>query len=121
MSVSSVWNRGRPHDAGKYCAGERVAFIGCPNCGAGCGPILSASVHDSPGDQGAFRRRHERPGATIAVVVASLDRLDKILPAVKDLAVRHVGYGVEDRHYAKVGEALIWTLEAGLGEAFTPQ
>jgi hemoglobin-like flavoprotein len=59
--------------------------------------------------------------ATLSVVVGSLDRLDKILPAVKDLAVRHVGYGVEDRHYAKVGEALIWTLEAGLGDAFTPQ
>jgi hemoglobin-like flavoprotein len=59
--------------------------------------------------------------ATIAVVVASLDGLDKIPPAVKDLAVRHVGYGVEDRHHAKVGEALIWTLEAGLGDAFTPE
>jgi nitric oxide dioxygenase len=59
--------------------------------------------------------------ATIAVVVGSLDCLDKILPSVRDLAVRHVGYGVEDRHYAKVGEALIWTLEAGLGDAFTPQ
>ena len=58
--------------------------------------------------------------ATLGVVVGSLDRLDKILPAVKELAVRHVGYGVEDRHYDMVGEALIWTLETGLGEGFTP-
>ena len=42
------------------------------------------------------------------------------MPAVKQLAQRHVGYGVKDEHYATVGEALIWTLEQGLGEDFTP-
>ena len=27
---------------------------------------------------------------------------------------------MKDAHYDKVGEALIWTLDKGLGEAFTP-
>jgi nitric oxide dioxygenase len=27
---------------------------------------------------------------------------------------------VEDRHYDLVGAALLWTLEQGLGDAFTP-
>ena len=33
---------------------------------------------------------------------------------------RHVRYGVQDAHYETVGAALLWTLERGLGEAFTP-
>ena len=33
---------------------------------------------------------------------------------------RHVRYGVQDGHYDTVGAALLWTLEAGLGRAFTP-
>jgi hemoglobin-like flavoprotein len=36
------------------------------------------------------------------------------------LGRRHVIYGVEERHYETVGAALLWTLAAGLGEAFTP-
>ena len=32
------------------------------------------------------------------------------------LAKRHVAYGVEPSHYLVVGNALIWTLEQGLGE-----
>jgi hemoglobin-like flavoprotein len=59
--------------------------------------------------------------ATIAVVVNSLDRLGDVLPAVQSLAARHVGYGVKSRDYDAVGDALIWTLAAGLGERFTDQ
>jgi len=58
---------------------------------------------------------------TINVAVASLDRLEKIQPAIEDLGRRHAGYVVTDEHYASVGGALLWTLEQGLGEAFTPE
>ncbi|MFT3733949.1 MAG: globin family protein [Rhodocyclaceae bacterium] len=57
--------------------------------------------------------------AMISTVVAKLDSLGDIVPAVQDLGRRHVAYGVEDHHYGTVGTALIWTLGAGLGEAFT--
>ena len=57
---------------------------------------------------------------TLTVVVKSLDRLDQIVPAVQALGRRHAGYGVREAHYATVGAALLWTLEQGLGEAFTP-
>ena len=57
---------------------------------------------------------------TLAVVVKTLDRIDELLPAVEALGRRHAGYGVRESHYATVGEALLWTLEQGLGEAFTP-
>jgi len=57
----------------------------------------------------------------LAMVVKSLDRPEKILGAVKDLGRRHAGYGVTEGHYATVGAALLWTLEQGLGEAFTSE
>ena len=56
---------------------------------------------------------------TLTVVVKSLDKLDQIVPAVQALGRRHAGYGVREAHYTTVGEALLWTLEQGLGEAFT--
>ena len=57
---------------------------------------------------------------TLAVVVKTLDRVDELLPAVEALGRRHAGYGVREAHYGTVGNALLWTLEQGLGEAFTP-
>lgn len=58
--------------------------------------------------------------ATLGFVTAGLDRLDQLVPAAQGLARRHVGYGVTATQYDTVGEALLWTLEQGLGEAFTP-
>jgi len=58
--------------------------------------------------------------ATLTYVISWLDRLDSIVPEVEALARRHVHYGVQIHHYALVGQALLWTLEQGLGEAWTP-
>jgi hemoglobin-like flavoprotein len=55
----------------------------------------------------------------IGVAVNSLDRLEDIVPAVQDLGRRHVAYGVKPKDYSTVGVALLGTLEAGLGSAFT--
>ncbi|MGB2202848.1 MAG: globin family protein [Pseudooceanicola atlanticus] len=59
--------------------------------------------------------------ATLAVVVNGLRDLDKIVPVAQDLAVRHVGYGVQPEDYNAVGASLLRTLEKGLGEDFTPE
>lgn len=56
----------------------------------------------------------------IAYVVGALYAPEEMLGSVRSLGQRHVRYGVEDRHYATVGAALLWTLEQGLGERFTP-
>lgn len=56
----------------------------------------------------------------IATAVNGLDRLEALVPAVQDLGQRHVAYGVTAAHYDTVGEALLWTLERGLGPDFTP-
>ena len=57
----------------------------------------------------------------LAVVVNGLDKLDTVLPAACALAKRHVSYGAAPEHYPVVGGALLWTLEKGLGEAWTPE
>jgi hemoglobin-like flavoprotein len=59
--------------------------------------------------------------ATLAVVVNRLTNLETILPAASALAKRHVGYGVKPIHYPIVSEALLWTLERGLGADWTPE
>jgi nitric oxide dioxygenase len=56
---------------------------------------------------------------TLAFAIGSLRDMPGLVPTLESLALRHVAYGVRDEHYDKVGEALIWTLEKGLGEAFT--
>src|SRR5262245_58417517 len=57
----------------------------------------------------------------IGAAVNSLNNLELVVPAVQRLGERHVGYGVRSVDYATVGGALLWTLEQGLGKAFTPQ
>ncbi len=57
----------------------------------------------------------------LGMTVAMLHRLELLLPQVRELGVRHADYGVAETHYATVGEALLWTLEKGLGPEFTPE
>jgi hemoglobin-like flavoprotein len=56
----------------------------------------------------------------IALCVNGLDKIDTLVPAIKDLGRRHTAYGVAGVHYETVGGALLWTLEQGLGPEFTP-
>lgn len=58
---------------------------------------------------------------TLKFAVNSLSRLGELVPAVQALGRRHAGYGVKNEHYNTVAVALLWTLEQGLGEAFTPE
>ena len=57
----------------------------------------------------------------IAMVVNGLGNIEAIAPPVRELAMRHVAYGVRKEHYATVGGVLLWTLEKGLADAFTPE
>ena len=59
--------------------------------------------------------------ATLGVVVNGLSNLEAVLPAASALAKRHVDYGVKAADYKPVGAALLWTLERGLGEHWTPE
>ena len=56
----------------------------------------------------------------LGVAVDGLGDLDALTPVLMELGRRHVGYGVEEDHYQKVGDALMQTLAEGLGAQFTP-
>ena len=57
----------------------------------------------------------------LTVAVKGLDNLEQLIPVLRELGRRHVAYGVTGAHYDAGGAALLWTLEKGLGAAFTPE
>jgi hemoglobin-like flavoprotein len=59
--------------------------------------------------------------AMMAAAVAGIDDLPALVPVVKALGARHVGYGATPAHFEPVGQALLWTLRTGLADAFTPE
>lgn len=58
---------------------------------------------------------------SLAVVVHALDDTDRLLPVLAALAKRHAHYGVEDRHFDSVGDALLWALSDVLGDRLTAE
>jgi hemoglobin-like flavoprotein len=70
--------------------------------------------------RGDMKEQGKKLMATLAVVVNGLGNLQSILPAASALAKRHVDYGVKASDYTPVGQALLWTLERGLGSNWTP-
>jgi hemoglobin-like flavoprotein len=67
-----------------------------------------------------LREQKRKLMVMLATAVQGLSNLDALVPPVMALGARHAGYGVKDEHYKIVGEALIWTLERGLANEFTP-
>ena len=78
----------------------------------------------NPGLQPMFKHDMRIQGVKLmtmlAMIVYNLHQPGHILPAVRDLGQRHVGYGVKDGDYDALRGALLWTLEQILGEDFTP-
>jgi nitric oxide dioxygenase len=85
------------------------------------GRLFEISPEVKPLFQGDMKEQGRKLMATLAVVVHGLGNIQAVLPAASALAKRHVSYGVVAPHYAKVGEALLWTLERGLGADWTPE
>ena len=57
----------------------------------------------------------------LSTIVGRLDNLEELSSDIAAMAQRHVAYGVKPAQYQKVGEALLWTLEQGLGKDYTPE
>jgi nitric oxide dioxygenase len=51
----------------------------------------------------------------LAAIVEAITDFDAFAARVGDLAARHVGYGVQTRHYHSVGEALLGALAVQFG------
>lgn len=58
---------------------------------------------------------------TLKIAVSSLNQIEQLVPVVEKLGRDHVAYGVKDEHYDTVGAALLWTLQQGLGDAYTAE
>jgi hemoglobin-like flavoprotein len=57
----------------------------------------------------------------LRTIVAVLDAPEQLIPSAAALGRRHVHYGVADRQYDAVGEALRDALAETLGARFTPE
>ena len=71
--------------------------------------------------KGDLAEQQRKLMATLKIAVAGLDDPERLVPIVQSLGERHKGYGVVDENYDTVAQALLWTLEQGLGESFTPE
>jgi hemoglobin-like flavoprotein len=83
--------------------------------------LFSIAPEVKPLFKGDIAEQSRKLMDTLALAVGMLRDMPTLVITLEGLARRHVGYGVKDEHYDKVGEALLWTLEKGLGEAFTAQ
>lgn len=70
---------------------------------------------------GDMAEQRHKLAVMLNTIVTKLDRPDEMVPMAQSLARRHVRYGVKDEHYGTVGGAFLWTLSAGLGDAFTDE
>jgi hemoglobin-like flavoprotein len=71
--------------------------------------------------KGDMKAQGKKLMTMITTAVMSLDKLDRIVPAVQDLGRQHGKYGVKDKDYDTVAGALLWTLGQGLGAGFTDE
>ena len=57
----------------------------------------------------------------LAAAVRGLDNVEKLIPVLQSLGLRHAGYGVKPKDFDTVGAAFLWTLQQGLGAVFTAE
>lgn len=81
--------------------------------------LFSLDPSVRPMFRGDMQEQGKKLMRMLGLIVNSLTRIDELIPVAQEMAVKHVGYGVEAEHYDTVGAALLWTLEQGLGSKFT--
>ena len=69
--------------------------------------------------KGDMKQQGKKLMSVLNTAVNTLNNVESIVPALQTMGKRHVDYGVKDKDYDTVGEALIWTLGAGLEDDFT--
>ncbi len=76
----------------------------------------------APDTQPLFKNDMDEQGIklvdTLNFIVDHLEEPDTLLPAARDLAVRHVSYGATAAHYDAVGAALLDALQTIIGPDF---
>jgi hemoglobin-like flavoprotein len=69
---------------------------------------------------GDMLHQSRMPMAMLGAAVNGLANLEALVLVVRQFGPRHVNYVMEEEHYVAVGSALLWALDEGLGEKFTP-
>ena len=82
------------------------------------GKLFELDPELKPLFKGDLQEQGKKLMTMLDVVVKGLDNLETIIPAAKASGARHAGYGVKDKDYDTVAEALLWTLGEGLGDSF---
>lgn len=81
--------------------------------------FYSKLFHDHPELRRMFPKQmneqYKKLFDMLSSIVVKLDHHDHAQQEIIDLGKRHEGYGIQPKHYAMVGKALLWTLEKGLG------
>ena len=68
-----------------------------------------------------MRRQKTMLLGALVLLRKSLRDLDGIVPKLRELGARHVAYGAQPEHYPIVGSALISSMEAIAGDAWTSE
>jgi hemoglobin-like flavoprotein len=71
--------------------------------------------------KGPMEHQHQKFVSMLSFIVARLDHPEAVKSELVAMAKRHEGYGVKPAHYQPVGDALLWTLEQGLGREWTEE
>jgi len=68
-----------------------------------------------------MRRQKTMLLGALVLLRKSLRDLDSIVPKLRELGARHVSYGAQPEHYPVVGTALIASMAAIAGDAWTSE
>lgn len=100
---------------------EKVVLISEQAAALFYGRLFELDPELKPLFKSDIREQGQKLMQMIGVAVRGLADLGRLVPAVEDLGRRHVAYGVRRKDYETVGAALLWTLEKGLGDSFSPE
>jgi hemoglobin-like flavoprotein len=78
-------------------------------------PSLKPLFRENPATQA------QKLVSMITFVVHKLNNLSEIIKDVEALGQRHRNYKVRPEHYKTVAEALLWTLEKGMGDDWSAE
>jgi nitric oxide dioxygenase len=70
---------------------------------------------------GDMRRQYMKLLMMFALIVRSLHTPDALYQVVRNLGIKHAGYGVTPEHYTPFGNAFLRTLKKCLGPDYSPE
>jgi nitric oxide dioxygenase len=70
---------------------------------------------------GDMREQGRKLMSTLGLISTAAERLDELVPTIRQLGVRHAAYRVKEAHYETVGMALLGMISEMLGATYTEE